>query len=107
MTVSSKIGLTYGYSFPVSAMGRREGVKHPWGYSLWWLIPGGSARKEYLFQASGIRKGRNFFVEVYERVRKSVILVGKGSTGLYILRGAFHGCEEVEKTFCFCDLFRF
>ena len=43
-------------------------------------------------------------VEVYKRVRKSVILVGKGPTGL---RDAFHGCEKVEKTFCFCDLFRF
>ena len=31
MIVSSKIGLTYGYSFPVSARGRGEGVKHPWG----------------------------------------------------------------------------
>ena len=46
-------------------------------------------------------------VEVYERVRKSVLLVGKGPTGLYILRDAFHGCEKVEKTFCFCDLFGF
>ena len=34
-------------------------------------------------------------VEVYERVRKSVILVGKGPTGL---RDAFHGRETVEKT---------
>ena len=31
MIVSSKIGLTYGYSFPVSAMGPGKGVKHPWG----------------------------------------------------------------------------
>ena len=30
------------------------------GYSLWWPIRGGSARKGYLFQASGIWKGRDF-----------------------------------------------
>ena len=30
------------------------------GYSLQWPIRGGSARKGYLFQASGIKKGRNF-----------------------------------------------
>ena len=28
------------------------------GYSLYWPIRGGSVRKGYLFQASGIRKGR-------------------------------------------------
>ena len=30
------------------------------GYSLWWPIRTGSARKGYLFQASGIRKDRGF-----------------------------------------------
>ena len=34
----------------------------PWGggYSLWWPVRGGSVRKGYLFQASGIWKGRDF-----------------------------------------------
>ena len=42
-------------------------------------------------------------VEVFERVVKSVILVSKkGPKGLTI---TFYGCENVEKTFWFCDLF--
>ena len=39
-------------------------------YSLKWPIQGGSARKGYHFQASGIWKGRDSLVEVCERVCK-------------------------------------
>ena len=37
----------------------------------------GSAQKGYLFMAAGRSKGRNWLVELYEMVRKSVISVGK------------------------------
>ena len=43
--------------------------------------------------------------KVYERVGKSVILVGtKGPNGL---TDSFYGHEKVKKMFCFCDLFIF
>ena len=47
------------------------------GYSLWWPIRWGSARKGYLFHALGIWKGRDSLVEVYKRVEKSVIRICK------------------------------
>ena len=48
-------------------------LKGAQGYSIEWPIRGGSARKGYLFKASGIieRVGVSL-VEVYERVGKSV-----------------------------------
>ena len=49
-------------------------------YSLYWPIRGGSARKGYLFQASGIYERVGILlVEVYERVGKSVTWVCEGS----------------------------
>ena len=53
---------------------------------------GGSARQEYLVQV--YKRVFILLVEEYERMRKSVILVGKGPTGL---RDAFHGRETVDK----------
>ena len=59
-------------------------------------IRGGCPLKGYL------RVGISL-VEVFERVGKSVILVSKkGPKGLTF---AFYGCENVEKTFWFSDLF--
>ena len=58
-------------------------------------IHGGSSRKGYLFQASGICKGRDLIVEVYERVGKSVIWVcGKGLKGR---TDEFYGFIESRK----------
>ena len=54
-------------------------VFYSMGYSLWWPIQGGSARKGCLFQASGIWKGSLSSSEVYKREAKSVISVGKNS----------------------------
>ena len=45
------------FSLPYRKLHGREGGGR---YSLWWPMWGGSARKGYLFQASGIRKGRDF-----------------------------------------------
>ena len=47
------------------------------GYSLYWFIWGGSARKGYLFQASRIWKGRDFISWSILKVGKSVILACK------------------------------
>ena len=59
------------------------------GYSLWWPIQEGSARKGYFFQASGVWKGRDFTcwqtkniyiyinIMIYKRVGKSVVWVCK------------------------------
>ena len=41
---------------------------------------------------------------VYERVGKSVVLVGNKAQKE--LTDAFYGCEKVEKRFWFCDLFK-
>ena len=105
MIVSCKIGLTYGYSFSVSARGRGGGGKTPGGDTpcggFYWEA---SPERSTFFRLQVYKRVCILLVEVYERVRKSVILVGKGPTGR---RDAFHGCEKVEKTFCFCDLFRF
>ena len=90
MILSCKIGLTYGYSFPVSA----RGVKHPWGV-LHVVAYTGRLRPTGVPFFQVYKWVFIVLVEEYERVRKSVILVGKGPTGL---RDAFHGRETVEKT---------
>ena len=106
MIVSCKIGLTYGYSFSVSATGRGGGGGKtpvggtPFGGSYWEASP----ERSTFFRLQVYKRVCILLVEVYETVRKSVILVGKGPTGR---RDAFNGCEKVEKRFCFCDLFRF
>ena len=52
------------------------GVREPGGgYSLWWPIQGGSARKGYVFQTSDIWKGTVSLDEVSKKVGKSVICV--------------------------------
>ena len=43
--------------------------------SVYRLIQRDPARKGYLFQSSGISKGRDLLVEVYKRVGKSVVWV--------------------------------
>ena len=53
------------------------------GNSLWWPIRGGSARKGYLFQVSGIWKGRLSLGEVYE---KASALIAALAASLAVLK---------------------
>lgn len=79
---------------PVSPKSQPRG----WGRGGW-VVPimdnrGGSARRGYHLQVSGIGKGREI----------SHFGLQKGPKGL---KDDFDGCEVVEKTFWFCDLFIF
>ena len=79
MIVSCKIGLTYGYSFPVSAGG---GGQTPVGCTpcsdLYREAPPG---RSTFFRLQVYKRVCILLVEEYERVRKSVILVGKAQQG--------------------------
>ena len=79
MIVSCKIGLTYGYSFPVSAGG---GDQTPVGCTpcsdLYREAP---PDRSTFFRLQVYKRVCILLVEEYERVRKSVILVGKAQQG--------------------------
>ena len=70
------------------------------GYSLWWPIGVGSARKGYPFQASGIWKRRDFtcwkkkYIKNNIRVGKSVVWVCKRAQGV---RDEFYGFIKSRK----------
>ena len=74
-------------------------------YSPWWPIWEGSARKGYLFQASGIWKGRDF--------TRWSIQMGREICRLGLWKGPKHDYTwilwhyKVEKTFYFCEWFLF
>ena len=87
-------GSEYGQSF----FKRGGGVLRMMAYMLYRR---GSTGKGYLFQASGVWKGRDFsYAEVFKKVGKSVIWVVEGPkrANRWIL-----WLHKDEKTFCFCD----
>ena len=59
------------------------------GYSLWWPIWGGSARKRYIFRLEVYERVGILLVEVYKRVGKSVI---KG-----LMNNEFYGFIKLRK----------
>ena len=69
---AGELNQPWGVTIEMKASEQLQGVG---GYSLWWPIRVGSARKGYLFKASGIWKVGISLVEVYKRVGKSVIWV--------------------------------
>ena len=82
MIVSCKIGLTYGYSFPVIAVGWGGGGQTPVGCTpcsdLYREAP---PDRSTFFRLQVYTRVCILLVEEYERVRKSVILVGKAQQG--------------------------